>query len=338
MKNLSITEAKQIDLVDYLASLGHYPDPKMSNSRDYWYLSPLPGRNEKTPSFKVDRKLNLFYDFGIGKGGSIIDFGMQYHGCTIPELLDRLLTTFSSHRDHSPTLQRSTGDTQASARSYPATPASEEKKIRIVSAGPITSPALFHYLSQRKIPLELAQAYCGEVRYKLRGKQYYAIGFANDARGYELRNPYFKGSSSPKSITFFDNGAPQVAVFEGFFSFLSFLTLHQNRELPPTNLLVLNSLSFFEKSRSLMEKHGTINLYLDRDTAGMKRTAQVVKENSPYKDCSILYQDYKDLNQWLVQNFLLVQRETQALQRAKGIADDMLNEPVARSKQKGHRL
>ena len=62
-----------------------------------------------------------------------------------------------------------------------------------------------------------------------------------------------------------------IAVFEGFFSLLSYQTLKQ--ESPAlTNYLVLNSLSFFEKSRSLMEKNGAINLYLDQDTAGKTST------------------------------------------------------------------
>jgi len=63
-------EAKQIDLVDYLAALGHRPQ-KIRN-KDYWYHSPL--RDEKTASFKVNRSLNVWYDHGIGKGGNLIDF------------------------------------------------------------------------------------------------------------------------------------------------------------------------------------------------------------------------------------------------------------------------
>jgi hypothetical protein len=35
-----------------------------------WYLSPF--RNEATPSFKVNQSANLWYDFGEGKGGTVI--------------------------------------------------------------------------------------------------------------------------------------------------------------------------------------------------------------------------------------------------------------------------
>ncbi len=57
-------EARQIDMVDYLAKAGYQPQRIRDN--DYWYHSPL--RNERTPSFKVNRKINRWYDHGIGKG------------------------------------------------------------------------------------------------------------------------------------------------------------------------------------------------------------------------------------------------------------------------------
>ena len=83
MKKFSCDDAKQIDLVDYLASLDHHP--KKIHGNDYWYLSPF--RNEKTASFKLDRKKNLWFDHGTGKGGDLIDFGTQYLNCPVTELL-----------------------------------------------------------------------------------------------------------------------------------------------------------------------------------------------------------------------------------------------------------
>ena len=95
-------EAKQIDLVDYLAALGHRKQ-KIRN-KDYWYLSPL--REEKTPSFKVNRSLNAWYDHGIGKGGNLIDFGILYFNCTVSDLLKHLSqyqnTSISFFHQHSP--------------------------------------------------------------------------------------------------------------------------------------------------------------------------------------------------------------------------------------------
>ena len=65
MRNFSCEDAKQIDLVEYLASLNFQPQ-KVRN-QDFWYLSPL--RQEKTASFKVNRQKNVWYDHAFGKGG-----------------------------------------------------------------------------------------------------------------------------------------------------------------------------------------------------------------------------------------------------------------------------
>src|SRR5688572_33253369 len=93
-QRLSIEEARQIDMIDYLSKLGYQP-AKIRNY-DHWYLSPL--REERTPSFKVNKKLNRWYDHGLGKGGNMIDFAVQYHNCTVSELLRQLSNVFSFHR------------------------------------------------------------------------------------------------------------------------------------------------------------------------------------------------------------------------------------------------
>ena len=43
--------------------------------------------------------------------------------------------------------------------------------------------------------------FAGKLTFRLYDKKHTAIGFQNSAGGYELRNEYFKGSSSPKDIT-----------------------------------------------------------------------------------------------------------------------------------------
>jgi hypothetical protein len=94
--------------------------------------------------------------------------------------------------------------------------------------------------------------------------------------GMSYASENFKGSSSPKDVTFIDNRTDDVAVFEGFFSFLSFCTVNKNLTAPLSNCLVLNSLSFFEKSRPIMEQYKQVHLILDRDTAGINCTKQAL--------------------------------------------------------------
>jgi hypothetical protein len=297
MEKLTCADAKRLDLIDYLASLGH--KPKKVRNQDYWYLSPL--REEKTPSFKVNRALNVWYDHGTGKGGDLVDFGTHYYNCSVSELLRRL-----SEYQPGQTLSFQQPSLSSISSSAQVPIAGEKKdspdnKIVILNARPLVDQTLLDYLEKRCIPEGIAQSSCREVDFLLYGKKHTVIGFPNTAGGYELRSEHFKGSSAPKDISFIDNRTEQIAVFEGFFNYLSFQTINQNQQAPLTNCLVLNSLSFFEKSRPLMEKYKTVHLILDRDTAGMNHTKQALQwDRDKYIDRSDFYQGRKDLNEWLI--------------------------------------
>lgn len=280
----SIADVKEMDMVDYLSTLGY--EPAKIKASDFWYRSPL--REEKTPSFKVNRKLNRWYDHGFGKGGNLIDFAILYHGCTVGEFLENINGHLSLQKPgvSSPVLHAERDD----------------NRIKILGEFSLSSYALLRYLQQRRIPVDIAGKYCREVRYQLSGKTYYGIGFKNDQGGFEIRNPYFKASSSPKGITTFDNGAKDVVVFEGFTDFLSFKSIHKNEPEKRFDFIVLNSVSFFEKARPFMEQHEQIRLYLDRDTTGQNYSRYALSLNEKYKDESSRYQNHKDLNDW-VMNF-----------------------------------
>ncbi len=280
-RRLCISEAKEIDMVQYLSSLGYEPSKIRNN--DYWYCSPL--RDEKTASFKVNRKLNRWYDHGLGKGGNLVDFAILLHNCTVRELLDQLSNAFSFHKP---------------VQKQPLIVTDHQNKLEIFNDSVLTSYTLLRYLEQRRIHVQITDRYCREVRYILNGKVYYGIGFKNDLGGFEIRNPYFKGSSSPKGITIFDNGANEAVVFEGFMDFLSFMTVHQNEPEGRFDFAVLNSLSFFEIARPFMEKHKAVRLYLDNDTAGQNCSRYALSLSSKYKNESNLYQNHKDLNDWLM--------------------------------------
>ncbi|MDP1973965.1 MAG: CHC2 zinc finger domain-containing protein, partial [Sediminibacterium sp.] len=83
---LSVADVKQMDMVEYLRKLGWLPIKIRTD--DYRYLSPL--RVEKTPSFKVNRKLNVWYDHGLQQGGNLVDFGILFYKCTVSELMQKL--------------------------------------------------------------------------------------------------------------------------------------------------------------------------------------------------------------------------------------------------------
>lgn len=275
---ISCAEAREIDMVDYLAGLGF--QPAKIRGGNFWYHSPF--RNERTPSFKINRKLNRWYDFGEGSGGNLIDFAIRYKNWTVGEFLQSLSGN-PNPIPKRPAVER---------------PDASAETIPIVGDHTLSSHALIEYLNLRRIPIRIADRYCREVNYKVRGKTYYAIGFRNDAGGWELRNPYFKGSISPKYYSLIKNGKQTLCVFEGFMDFLTFLTL-----IPDAgdlyDHLTLNSLAFFEAAKSAMESYKEIWLFLDRDTAGMDVAAYAQSLGSKYNDKSNLYQGYKDLNDYL---------------------------------------
>src|SRR5688500_3167236 len=131
-KMLSCNQVKQRDMVEYLSRLGYEPAKVRGN--DYWYLSPL--RTERTASFKVSRKLNRWFDHGLGKGGNLVDFGILYHRCSIKEFLEKFDTHLSFHQP-------------------PVTVDNKENEqvVKIISVNPITSLVLLRYLHQRRIAI-----------------------------------------------------------------------------------------------------------------------------------------------------------------------------------------
>lgn len=115
------------------------------------------------------------------------------------------------------------GGSTASAIHVPAIPT--VPALRILSDAPLHNAALVAYLQSRTIDPATASAYCREVRYAVERREFFAVGFRNDAGGWELRSERFKGGSSPKHITTIDNHADTCIAFEGFMDFLSYLSL-----------------------------------------------------------------------------------------------------------------
>jgi len=280
--SFTFEQARKIDLVDYLFPIGYKPEKVRYN--DYWYLSPL--RSETDPSFKVNRAKNVWYDHGLGKGGNIIDYGILYYNCSQEELLEKLSINNIGNVPKN--------DLEIKVQ--------KESKIKVTQAISLRSVSLLKYLEERKIPIALAREFCSEVHYMIGDKNYYGIGFKNDLGGYEIRNPYFKSSSSPKGITTINNMANTVAVFEGFIDFLSFMSLGKTHAKSRSDYLILNSVSFFQKARNFMENHQQVKLFLDHDETGASYTKMAIGLSKKYIDASSFYKNHKDLNEWLVKS------------------------------------
>ena len=111
-----------------------------------------------------------------------------------------------------------------------------------------------------------------------------------------------KKISSLKDIIFIDNGAEDVAVFNGFFDFILHKNMYYKQQEPERNFMILNSASFFEKSLTKMQEHTSVHLYLDNDKTGQKCTLRALAlDKQKFHDERQLYKQYNDLNDWLVQ-------------------------------------
>lgn len=289
---MNCKEFNKLDIVDYLLSLGH--KSVKINGNDYWYFSPF--RDEQTPSFKVNRKFNVWYDHGLQKGGKLVDFGIRFYNCTVNELLHRM-----EHQNNFSFQQQKPHDQAASLSG-----AGEKEKIIVVDARhPIRFSPLQDYLQYRRIPLDIANRFCKEVDFNLYDRKYTVIGFQNSAGGYELRSADFKGSSSPKEVTLIGKDlSKEIAVFEGFMDFLSHQAMHHRKfiMLPKQqpNFLILNSIGFFEKMKPRLEQYTSIRLFLDRDNKGLEITKEVMALSKKYRDESLAYKNYKDLNEFMM--------------------------------------
>src|SRR5690606_15081608 len=160
--------------------------------------------------------------------------------------------------------------------------------------------------------LEIAKHYCQEVEFLLHGKEDTGVGFRNRAGGYELRSENFKGGSSPKAEAVVGDGGNELVVFEGFFDFLSYHSIPNKQQTTSSDSLILNSLSFLERSRPFMEKYQSVCLMLDQDKAGKEATQKILRwDKARYFDKSQFYQGKKDLNDWLVaQNVSIKRRDS----------------------------
>ena len=280
-----IKEIKSIPLAAFLSRLGH--EPAARKGTRLWYKSPL--RQEQTPSFKVDTALNCWYDFGLGRGGNIIDLAAELYQST--DL--RYLMCCIANSYPVPSVQ-----TVAS----PFVPRQSTPSMERFEVVPLEHRALVAYLQERNIPAHIAKTNCKEAHYSVNGKPYYAVAFENVNNGWELRNKYFKGCRGRKDISYLpwsrDGPSTECAVFEGFIDYLSALTLDI---ISGADAIILNSVVNVNKAVPYLKGYTAINCYLDNDTPGRTALTELTSVYGSFViDRSTLYSEFNDLNDFLV--------------------------------------
>ena len=138
---MTIDEAKRVRIVDFLAQLGHRA--QYMKSEQYWYLSPL--RKEGTPSFKVNDRLNEWYDFGEATGGDLVELGKYLCGTkSVSEALAYIKRYVN-------------GVSLPKTRALPATSRPVEADMKNLIIVPLRHHALLSYLHSRMIDSDIVR-------------------------------------------------------------------------------------------------------------------------------------------------------------------------------------
>lgn len=301
---MTIEQAKEIQIVDYLQSLG-YESKSIKNS-NAWYCSPL--RDENNPSFKVNLNKNLWYDFAVGEGGDIIKLIMVMEKISS---VSEALAILQDNRLYAPSL---------SFRQYKNCSKEEKVAFENVSTKPLEHPALIHYLESRNIAIEVAKEYCEEIHYTINGKRYFAVSFANANGGYEIRSSIFKGCIPPKEYYYSMQFALHCHIFEGFMDFLSAKSIEYRGgvDVPYYDYIILNSLSQLSQHLlGFLMSFDKVHAFFDNDDSGRKATSILAERiGDKLVNRSVEYVGYKDLNDYLCNKPIEVKHD---IPKRKGI-------------------
>jgi len=285
MSNLLLAKElkERSSIVDLLQRLGYQPAKKYG--RETMYRSMLRD-DDSTPSFSVNDALGVWFDHGTRKGGNIIDFGLAYwKDLDFNEVVIKIQDVCSMTL---PEVRK--GQRPRKAIKVPHYIINEVKELG-------NNPAITEYLCGRGV-YDVAQGLLSEVYYYVedqRGirKQFFAAGWQNENKGWEVRNKYFKGCLGPKGITFFKGHDKKVAVFEGFINFLSWRV---ENPIADNSVIILNSLTMLQQAIQIAKAFTFIDIFFDRDNPGLTATKEFVRELPYASDRSSTYEGFNDYN------------------------------------------
>ncbi len=273
----------QISIRRVLESFSLFPSKDNSKVAFYFAFD----REEITPSLFVNFIKNVAFDFGTGKKYDVVSLVQGIKQCSVSQALEYL-----SQFDFS--FQQQICDITKN-----------ESKYEILSISEVKHNALIQYLKERRIENNIHLL--KEIHYKISNKKYFGIGFKNDANGYEVRNKYSKICIGRKDITTIKNNSNCLRIFEGFMDYLSFKQMEKSLKKAPSDYVILNSVTMIFKLEKIIKSYEKIELYFDNDEAGNRATNEVKQLNPYVEDNRILYQNYKDLNDFIISKFSLLQ-------------------------------
>jgi hypothetical protein len=289
--------AKSIPISEILGKLNI--KPKLTSNNKALYLSPF--RKERTPSFWVYLKENRWYDYGAARGGDLIDLVQWY-----------LEVSKEAHQmpDAIRWIRNMAGTDYPTLR-LPEFISHDEYKPRLIlkSKKPIEHPGLIQYLRKRGIELKFGRRLFQElhVHNTETKKNFFALGFRNEDGGYELRNPFFKGTLKPKAITFIRGRKPKpdgIHLFEGSLDYASAVHDLPGQEFDD-DTIILNSIALMNQAFPYIKNYGykTAYTWMDNDDAGRKAVILLstffqTESDIRHIKMNRMYAPHKDVNAW----------------------------------------
>ena len=267
---------EMVDIQTVLESFNIFPVKKNSKNAFYFAID----REEKTPSLCVDFAKNKAFDFGTGKSYDVVSVVQQMNQCSVSDALEYLKKFVT------PLISRN------------MTRSESDKNYEIFEVKEILHPALIQYLKSRKVYEQ--RHLVKEIHYQINGKNCFGIGFYNNSGGVEIRNKYLKICLGKKDVTFIknlNNVKKEICIFEGFFDYLTYLNL-PNVQNSNSDFLILNSIAMFFKVEEELKTYRKIALFLDNDLSGRSLAEKINRNNKKVEDCSLIYRDFGDLNEW----------------------------------------
>ncbi len=260
------------------------------------YLARCPWRDDKNPSLTVSLNGRGWKDQATGEHGNLIKMVQR---CLNTKDLSRVCAAFGSITPFSFHQSKILNEGKEKGNGF-----------AFCDIVPLQNRALYAYLGARCINTTIAKQFLKEAHYgfKVRedGCYLFALAYANDLGGYELRGAPnktdvkgYKGGTAPKGITThlgLEN-APTI-VFEGFMDMLSWVTMTGGVK---HNLVVLNSVVNKETAVQVLQSiSGNIYLCLDNDEPGDDATAFILNALPTAIDYRSHFAPAKDVNDYLM--------------------------------------
>ncbi len=296
---MNCKQFNSIALEEVLQNLGHLPTKH--NEKEAWCLNPFATENQ--PSFKLDKRQNVWFLHSEGIGGNNTDFMQKYLNASVKEVLEWTeKQNFSSFQPQNIIHQKKLK--------------SQNSNYHITAIKELENEHLKNYLSQRGVS-PIFYPLVKEVHFTVGNKNLYAVGFQNQSGGWELRNQFYKGAVSKKDISIIHLNQDSeekltdksAAVFEGFMDALSFIEMQKSYK---GDLLVMNSVALLNKTKAHLKNYSDIHLFLDNDLSGIKCTSEIIQSFPEAKNHSEIYSGYKDLNDYLMAR---IKKETEIRQQ-----------------------